>query len=117
LIYIPLADFRYADDFTPNDQAVFFSLFIYSSTQLPLALKIIHETHNRSKMDFNTSTPSFNQSPVLLDLTPELGERVLQMCNNDVEIYRLFFDSPGFSDSFLLSESIKRSAYLRAVLL
>jgi hypothetical protein len=56
-------------------------------------------------MNFNTSRSSFNQSPIFFHLTPELGKRILEMLNNEVEIYRFFCSCPGFSDSFLLSAS------------
>jgi hypothetical protein len=56
-------------------------------------------------MNFNTSGSSFNQSPIIFHLTPELGKSILEMLNNEVEIYRFFCSCPGFSDSFLLSAS------------
>jgi hypothetical protein len=63
-------------------------------------------------MNFNTSTPSFNQSPIILDFTPELGESILEMLDNEVEIYRFFLSGPALSDSFLLSAFIGGLAHL-----
>ena len=93
--------------------------WVYSSTdQLhSIPTQLIQATHNRSKMNFNTSRSSFNQSPIIFHLTPELGKSILEMCNNEVEIYRFFCSSPGLSDSFLPSALMQRGAYLRTILL